>query len=216
MAQSKLVSFTPVMVEGVHRQWNTAAFPDWNYDFTLVMENGDTGVASSKKTAGNWKVGEEYTYEKETDSSNRTKLKKVKSLAAAAASGSWGGGGGGRQPFESHYDKPDVQEAITKKFAMHQATQYLLSPHVDPELVTPDKLLELTNAIFAWCYIDLDLSTKVWSKDLLSRRNAMEEAVAQIPLKKFAITKWKELAARADENYAYFNPKSVPVPEPNV
>ena len=203
------------MENGVHRQWNTAQYPDWNFDFILTMANGDVGVSSSKKKEGNYKVGEEYTYDKETDSQNRTKLKKVKSLAAAAAGGNYGGGGN-RTPYVSHYDNPDVQHAITKKFAMEKASMYLANPNVPPEKVTVTSIVELSDAMFAWCYNGIDMSSKVFAADLLNRRNALDLAVTQIPIKVLKIMSWKELAARADVNAEYLHPAPIPVPEPNV
>lgn len=211
---AKLVAFVKATnTDGSHRTWESAKFPGINYDFILTMDNQDTGTVSSKKPEGNYSIGTEYVYEKETND-HGTKFKNFKSVAAAASSGSWGGGS--KVPFESHYDKPEVQEQITRKFALQQASLYLMNPNVPQEKVTPESIVELSNAMFAFCYNGVDMSTKVFAKDLLNRRSALELSIVQLPIASLKLMSWKDVATRAEVNYDYLCPKPVPVLQPNV
>lgn len=60
MKTSRLVSFTPLLINQLHRSWSNkyGTF----YDFKLKFENNDTGKSSSKSKDGNYIIDQMYTY----------------------------------------------------------------------------------------------------------------------------------------------------------
>jgi len=201
MAQSKLVKFDKKFDQnGNQKFWEMEKFPGKNWDFTLIFENGDTGTASSKNQEGSWSIGKEYTYEVQ-DSNGWKKFKNVKSLDAAARSGSWGGGH--REPYVSPFEKPEVQQRITKAFALETAATYLSLPHVKQEEVKKESVTVLADHIFKFCYHTIDLNEKNWHVNLLARRQALTVAMVEIKIDIMAIDTWTKLAGKAEENYAY-------------
>lgn len=72
---AKLISFEPVLENGVHKSYTTAH--GTFYNFIVEFDNGDKGSTSSKKQQPSWKTNEDYTYEK-VQNGNYTNIKSMK------------------------------------------------------------------------------------------------------------------------------------------
>jgi hypothetical protein len=62
--KGKLVSATPVFVNGQHKTWHDDKNNATNYEFTLVWDNGDVGTGNARSSQGSYKIGNEYSYMK--------------------------------------------------------------------------------------------------------------------------------------------------------
>ena len=178
--QSILKSAVPVLAPGgTHRSWESKNFPGINYDFTVTMENGDVGTVSSKKQEGNFTIGKEYTYDKESDNQGRVKLKIFKLLDSAMNSFYKGNGQKGPQ----FWDQPEVVHVTTKNISLEIANDFLSK--LPTSLLTTLKAETITSIadnVYQWCYNGTEEKPEVpnWGKKIIERRHSLQRSIEQI------------------------------------
>ena len=147
MSQSKLESFSKKMNGTVHK-----TFQGKNgllYKFNAVMENGDEGGLNSTKSEPNWVIGNEYTYDKETNAQGYTNLKNFKKLDAVPFAGN---SGGGNRNYTPYFEKPDYVKATDEQFAMDISLKYCsIKLQEDANsVITPSQQDDLRKGIVIW------------------------------------------------------------------
>jgi hypothetical protein len=178
--QSILKSVTPVLTaSGTQRSWESKNFPGINYDFTVTMENGDVGTVSSKKQEGNFIVGKEYTYEKESDSQGRVKFKNFRLFDNILSQFNKGNGQKGPQ----FWDQPEVVHVTTKNISLEIANDFLSK--LPPSLMTSlkaDTIMSIADNVYQWCYHGTEEKPEVpnWGKKIIERRHALQRSIEQI------------------------------------
>lgn len=185
---SKLTQYFPLTLNGVHQTWEKDG--SIYYKFEVVFENGDKGSALSKKKEGNYKVGEEYSYDYTARETGLASIKGMKSTTQSY------NGGGART---NYYDDPIVQERITRNTALKVVNQFIVSAKI-PE-VTQENIFKIADAFTKWCYEDNDAK----NVSLLEKRSALERTIEQIAIESLKIKTTKDIIQVAQTNYNYLS-----------
>lgn len=207
--QSILKSFTPILNQlGVHRTWESKNFPGLNYDFTVTMDNGDSGTVSSKKQEGNFTVGMEYSYEKVTDEQGRLKLKQFKLFDSVLAS--FYGKNGQRSP--QYWDQPEVVHVTTKNISLEITNDFLSKlPGSLISSLEPGSIMTIADKVYHWCYKGTVEKPEVpnWGRKIIERRQALQRSIEQISVLNKEISDangvFLEALERAENIFSWMN-----------
>jgi hypothetical protein len=169
MLQSKLKSFEKKMYHGNHETYTNEHGKYWK--FTVTFDNGDIGVAMSKKESSSWNAGIEYTYEKSVNG-DFTNIKDMKKVEGSSSYNK-----GGDSTYQNYYDKPEVQKAINLQYSMDASLKYCSKKlELEPErVITKDIQEKLRDAIYKWV---VSMSEDI--KEYINIRAAMNSAIDNI------------------------------------
>lgn len=177
MATSKLKQFAAVMKDGQPHSWSGRN--GTLYDYTLQMENGDVGIASSQKAEGSWTVGKEYNYDLEGTQFG-FKFKNLKATDAPK----WDPRGGGNKTYTSYWDKPEVVRSVTKNECLSIAILFsgFLPDNLKAALQYKNFVI-IADYLYQFCYLGTEekADTPNWSNTIIRRRQALRHSVEQIP-----------------------------------
>lgn len=135
MQQGKLISFTPLMTNGVHETYSGKN--GLLYKFNMVIEGTPAnvmGVVNSTRQQPSWKIGEEYTYEVVVNG-NFTNIRSLKLLDAPTG---YSGGGGGFQKRDTTFVVQKCFEASVEcAIAFFELNQdYYTSQEIEDKLIS--------------------------------------------------------------------------------
>ena len=126
MATGKLISFTPLISNGVHETYTGQNGVMYKFTVVLLTDNVQiSGVANSTKQQPSWKVGTDYTYDHVVNGSY-SNIKSMKSVEQA------GKPGGGSKPnpsfviqkcFEASVECALLFFELNQEFYKDQATE---------------------------------------------------------------------------------------------
>lgn len=139
MEQGKLKSFAPLMVNNVHATY--VGDKGTNYKFTVELENNGVitkGTAMSNKQQPSWKIGDEYSYEKNISGAEGqyTNIKTLKNLTNPFTPG---GGSKGPSPEFGVQKAFECAVECTLKFF-----------ELNPDVYKEDSEEKLLNNIWLW------------------------------------------------------------------
>jgi len=133
--KGKLLKATPLIVNGVHysKENDYKGIKSLLYYFNVEFDNGDVGTARSKNPQGNFKIGEEYSYNVNVFNNNGHENKSFSSLKNLS------------NPYSGYRrENPENQKEIMNQVAL-LATNMVMRK-IDKEF------LEVYKALRSWLY----------------------------------------------------------------